>query len=147
MTVILGLTGSVAMGKSTVASQCRFLGAAVFDADREVHRLLAHDRPIIAAVAARFPQAVCHGAVDRRALGRCVFDDDAAMNALEDILHPAVRHGERRAIRLARLRGVPWLVLDIPLLFETGADTLCDAVMVVTAPGFIQWQRLRRRVV
>jgi dephospho-CoA kinase len=143
--IVLGLTGSIAMGKSTAATMFRRLGVPVSDADATVHRLLARGGAAVPVIARLFPDTVIRGAVDRRRLGARVFGDPDALRVLEGILHPLVRR-ERHAF-LARMRRqrAPLVVLDIPLLYETGADRECDAVAVVSAPKIIQLQRLRRR--
>jgi dephospho-CoA kinase len=143
---VLGLTGSIAMGKSAASQAFRSLGIPVFDADAAVHRLLAQGGAALGAVSEAFPDCLSHGGgVDRQALGRRVFDDPAALARLEAILHPMVRIEERRF--LARCAGArrPLVVLDIPLLYETGGERLVDAVAVVSAPAFVQAQRLHRR--
>jgi dephospho-CoA kinase len=99
----------------------------------------------VAAVAAAFPGIVTAGAVDRTALGARVFDDPAALRRLEAILHPLVRKRETRFLLAAARRHCPLVVLDIPLLFETGGETRCDAVVVVTAPAFVQRRRVLSR--
>ena len=142
---LLGLTGSIAMGKSTAAATFRALGVPVFDADAAVHRLLAPAGAAVAEVSAAFPACVRDGAIDRRALGRVAFADPAALARLEAILHPRVRAAQRRFLaRCAALRR-PLVVLDIPLLFETAGERLLDAVAVVSAPAFVQAQRVLRR--
>jgi dephospho-CoA kinase len=147
--IILGLTGSIAMGKSTVAAEFRRLGVPVHDADAAVHRLLGPKGGAVAAVGAAFPgvvQVTPRGpAVDRAALGRIVFADPARLRALEAILHPAVRTEERRFLAVVARRGCRLAVLDIPLLFETGSERRCDAVAVVSAPSFVQRERVLRR--
>jgi dephospho-CoA kinase len=142
---IIGLTGSIGMGKSTAAAVLRRLGLPVHDADAAVHRLMQPGGGAVAAVEAAFPGVVVDGAVDRKRLGARVLDDDAAMKRLEAILHPMVR-AEARAFlaKQARLRR-PLAVLDIPLLYETGGERLCDAVIVVTAPPAVQRARVLRR--
>ena len=142
---VLGLTGSIGMGKSSAAAMFRRLGVPVHDADAAVHRLLAHDRATQAAIDAAFPGCVRNGRVDRQMLGARVFGDPAARRRLEAILHPRVRSMTRRFLaRHARAR-TPLAVLDIPLLYETGGERLVDAVMVVSAPAFLQRQRVMRR--
>jgi len=143
--IVLGLTGSVGMGKSTAAAMLRRLGVPVHDADRVVHRLMAKGGAAVPAIARAFPGAVRDGAVDRAALGRIVFADAAALKSLEDILHPMVRAAERRFLAAAARRRVPLVVLDVPLLYETGGDARCDAVAVVSAPPLIQRQRVLAR--
>ncbi len=142
---VIGLTGSIGMGKSTAAAMLRRLGLPVHDADAAVHRLMARGGAAVAAVAAAFPGVERDGAIDRALLGARVLGDPAALRRLEGILHPLVRQEARRFLALqARLRR-PLAVLDIPLLFETGGERLCDAVIVVSAPPFIQRARVLRR--
>ena len=143
--VILGLTGSIAMGKSTAAANFRRLGVPVYDADHAVHRLLAKGGAAVPLVAAAFPGTVRHGAVDRAALGAVVFADHAALKRLERIVHPLVRAGEQRFLRRQAARRARLVVLDIPLLFEDRGEGRCDAVAVVTAPAFLQAQRVLAR--
>jgi dephospho-CoA kinase len=144
--IVLGLTGSIGMGKSTAAAMLRRLRVPLFDADTAVHRLLAPGGAAVAAVAARVPGVETpHGGIDRRRLGARVFDNPAALRRLESILHPLVRARERRFLATARGRGARVAVLDIPLLFETGGEARCDYVMVVSAPAFLQRQRVLQR--
>jgi dephospho-CoA kinase len=143
---ILGLTGSLAMGKSTAAQALRRMGIPVHDADREVHRLLARSGDAVGAVERGFPGVTQAGAVDRQALGRKVFADPAALQRLEAILHPLVRKAERRFLARCRRERRRLAVLDIPLLFETGGDRRCDAVLVVSAPRRVQLARALRRL-
>lgn len=143
--IVLGITGSIGMGKSTVAAQFASLGAKLCSADAIVHDLLAHDREVIAQVHAAFPEAVHAGAVNRAALGTLVFASDEKRNALERILHPCVVAAENRFIKEQRKLGAACVVLDIPLLFETGAEARCDKAVVVTAPFIIQYLRVMRR--
>jgi len=142
---ILGLTGSIGMGKSTAARMLRRLGVPVHDADATVHRLMGVGGAAVPMIAAAFPGTVVDGAVDRAALGRHVFADPAALRRLEAILHPMVRAAERRFLARQARRGARLVVLDIPLLFETGGARRCDAVAVVTAPAFLQAQRVLKR--
>ena len=142
---ILGLTGSVAMGKTEAAKAFARLRVPVFIADAAVHELLARDRRTIAAVRRAFPKAATDRVVDRAALGARVFGDASALAALEAILHPRVRAAERRFIATVRKVGAPLAVLEIPLLFETGAEALCDAVAVVSAPAAVQRRRALAR--
>jgi len=144
-TFVVGLTGSIGMGKSTAAAVLRRLGLPVHDADAAVHRLMERGGAAVAAVAAAFPGVEVEGRIDRARLGAQVLGDDAALKRLEGILHPLVR-AEARAFlaKQARLHR-PLAVLDIPLLYETGGDKLCDAVIVVSAPAMIQRARVLRR--
>jgi dephospho-CoA kinase len=143
--VILGLTGSIGMGKTTAARVFRDLGVPVYDADGAVHDLLAAGGAAVAGVEAAFPDVVQGGAVDRQALGRRVFDDPAALARLEAILHPMVRRRQVRFLQAASRRGCRLVVLDVPLLLETGGDGRCDGVVVVSAPTAVQRQRVLRR--
>ncbi len=146
---IVGLTGSIGTGKSTAASMLADMGLPVFDADAAVHRLLGPRGRALPAIAAEFPQAIVRGpegpSADRSALGAQVFADNAALSRLETILHPLVRGLERDFLARTRRRNASVCILDIPLLFETGGDRRCDATIVVTAPFFLQAQRVLRR--
>ena len=143
--IVLGLTGSIGMGKSTAASVLRQLGVPVHDADASVHRLMSDGGAAVGFVEAAFPGTALNGAIDRKALGRRVFSDPAALKRLESILHPMVRDQERIFLETCRMRRHPVVVLDIPLLYETGGEKRCDAVIVVTAPKFLQDQRVLKR--
>lgn len=142
---ILGLTGSIGMGKSTAAAMLRRLGVPVHDADATVHRLLAHGGAAVAAIERAFPGVVRDGAVDRQELGRRVFGQPAELRCLEAILHPLVRRAETAFLKRHRRYHTRLVVLDIPLLFETGGERRCDAVAVVSCPAFLQAQRVLRR--
>ncbi|MBL8710977.1 MAG: dephospho-CoA kinase [Rhodospirillaceae bacterium] len=139
---ILGLTGSIGMGKSTAAAMLTRLGLPVHDADAAVHRLLGPGGRAVAAVAAAFPGTRTGNAIDRKALGALVFGKPLEMRRLEAILHPLVRQAEADFLRRCRARRERLVVLDIPLLFETGGETRCDVVLVVSAPQFLQEQRV-----
>ncbi len=143
--VLLGLTGGIAMGKSEAARAFRRLGVPVFDADATVHRLLAPGSRAVEAVGRAFPAAVRGGAIDRQVLGAVVFGDEAALTRLESILHPLVASERERFVRRAAALGARVVVLDVPLLFETGGEQACDYVAVVSAPPFVQRQRALRR--
>jgi dephospho-CoA kinase len=143
--IILGLTGSIGMGKSTAAAALRQMGIPVHDADRSVHRLMGPGGAAVGAIEAEFPAAIKAGSVDRTVLGKRVFEDPAALKKLESILHPMVREQERIFLQTCRALGKPIAVLDIPLLYETGGEKRCDAVVVVTAPQFLQDQRVLKR--
>ena len=147
--IILGLTGSIAMGKSVAAGQFRQQGVPVYDADAAVHRLLGPQGAAVSPVELAFPgvrrDTPRGSAIDRAALGRIVFADKAGLRRLESILHPLVRGEERRFLAAAARRRCRLVVLDIPLLFETGSESRCDAVAVVSAPTAVQRQRALRR--
>lgn len=143
---IIGLTGGIAAGKSTVSAMVRRMGIPVHDADAVVHRLLGKKGAAVAAVAQVFPNVVSSdGSIDRATLGRRVFADPAALKTLESILHPLTRQAERRFLQKHRRLKTSLVVLDIPLLLETKGQNRCDAVMVVTCPLFLQRQRAFRR--
>ena len=142
---VLGLTGSIGMGKSAAAAMLRRMGLPLHDADRAVHRLLAKGGAAVAAVEAAFPGVIADGAVDRERLAAKVFEDRAALKRLEGILHPAVRRATRAFLGRQARAGRSLVVLDIPLLFETGGAGLCDAVVVVAAPPFVQRARVMAR--
>jgi dephospho-CoA kinase len=142
---ILGLTGSVGMGKSTAAAMLRCMGVPVYDADAAVHRMMSRGGIAVAAVAAAFPGVEKDGAIDRAALGKRVFGKDAAMKRLEAIIHPLVRRDEELFLRRMRRRRVKRVVMDVPLLFESGRQKRYDATLVVTAPAFLQRSRVLAR--
>jgi len=143
--IVLGLTGSLAMGKSTTA--CFFVEAGVplHDADAAVHRLYGEGGEAVAPIEAAFPGTTRDRKVDRERLSARVIGDPAAMQRLESIVHPLVRRDEERFLRVAEAAGAPVAVLDIPLLFETGGDRRCDAVVVVSAPPEVQRARALAR--
>lgn len=143
--IVIGLTGSIGMGKSTLASQLAALGAKISNADDIVHRLLGKGGAAVKAVAKQFPGVAENGAVNRKALGDIVFRDKAKLRALERILHPLVVEAEIAFVRKQQRLGAALVALDIPLLFETGADERCDLTLVATAPFFIQRQRVLAR--
>ena len=144
--IVLGLTGSIGMGKSTAAAMLRRLGVPVFDADLAVHRLLAPSGAAVPAVSTAFPDVKTEvGGIDRVLLGQRVFTDPMALRRLEKILHPMVAAEEKRFLARLRARREPLAVLDIPLLFETGAERRCDYVLVVSVPPLVQRQRVMRR--
>ncbi|HEX5643964.1 MAG TPA: dephospho-CoA kinase, partial [Erythrobacter sp.] len=136
-------TGSIGMGKSTVAEMFQRHGVPVFDADAEVRRMQARGGQLLPAIEAAFPGSTGPDGVDRDALGAKVFGDAAALARLEAIVHPAV--AERRAEFLIEHGGAPIVVFDIPLLFEKGGHQLVDKVVVVSAPADVQRQRVLAR--
>src|SRR3981081_365755 len=141
--VILGLTGSIGMGKSTTAGFFAEAGAPVHDADAAVHQL--YDGAAAAAIEAAFPGTTAGGKGDRAKLGEQVLKDPAALKRLEAIVHPLVRRDEERFLQAAEGAGAKVAVLNIPLLFETGGDKRCDAVVVVSAPPEMQRARVMER--
>lgn len=142
---VIGLTGSIGMGKTTAAGLFRRRGVPVYDADRAVHGLSARGGRAVPAIARAFPEAVVDGAVDRKKLGALVFGNDAALRTLEAILHPLVAEQRTAFLRRMRSRREPVVVLDIPLLFETGGEHLADLIVVVSAPAFLQTARVMKR--
>ncbi len=143
MMFVLGLTGSIGMGKSTTAAMFRAEGVAVHDADAVVHALYRGEAAGL--IEAAFPGTARDGAVDRGLLGALVLDDPAALARLEAIVHPLVAASRDAFLAEAETRGARLAVLDVPLLFETGGDRNADAVVLVTAPEAVQKQRLSRR--
>ena len=141
--IVLGLTGSIGMGKSTVAKMFADRGVPVFDADAAVHRLQGKDGRLVAAIEAMFPGTTGPDGVDRQRLGERVLNDTPALRQLEALVHPAV--GEDRATFLADYSDAPMVVFDIPLLFETGGESRVDKVAVVSAPADIQRARVLGR--
>lgn len=143
--IILGITGSIAMGKSTVTAMFESCGAAVTNADTIVHELYARDAELIATVESRWPSAMQDGSVDRKKLGDAVFGDSNALKFLEELIHPKVQQAEKAFIAKAEKEG-KWLVaLDIPLLYEVGAEKRCDYVAVVSCPLDMQKSRAMSR--
>jgi len=143
--IVLGLTGSIGMGKSTAADMLRAMGVPVHDSDATVHKLFAHDRALRDAIGARFPYAVSDAGVDRQALGAAVFGNPEARRDLEAIVHPRVREAAEAFLRLHRRQRTPLVVLDIPLLYETGGEDRVDGVIVVSAPAALQRRRVMAR--
>ncbi len=143
---VIGLTGSIAMGKTTIARQFAACGAAVCDSDAIVHRLLGSRGEAVEEVGRCFPATRRDGRIDRALLGKEVFVDAAKLRQLEAILHPLVRKHQDRFIRRAHMRGKRVVVLDIPLLFETQGEKRCDCTVVASAPYFLQRMRALGRM-
>jgi dephospho-CoA kinase len=143
MMIVLGLTGSIGMGKSTTAKMFVDAGVPVHDSDEAVHRLYAGKAAPL--VEAAFPGTTVSGVVDRTKLGARVLGDTAALKTLETIVHPLVRADAEAFLARHRAAGAPLVVLDIPLLFETGGRNRVDKVVVVTAPADIQRTRVLAR--
>ena len=143
--IILGLTGSIGMGKSAAAEAFHQLQVPVFDSDQAVHALLAGGGDAASAVEDAFPGVMRDGVIDRAALGARVFGDATALKKLEAILHPAVREAQKAFLADYRQRGEKLVLLDVPLLFESGGDAVCDHVLVVSAPGEVQRARVLER--
>lgn len=141
--ILLGLTGSIGMGKSTVAAMFRRHGVPVFDADAEVHRLQGRGGRLVGAIEALFPGTATEGRIDRAVLSRYVLGDKAALHRLERLIHPVL--AESRMLFLRRHRSKPIVVLDVPLLFEKKGWRSVDATVVVSAPLWKQTRRVLAR--
>lgn len=141
--LIVGLTGSIGMGKSTAAARVRQHGIPVFDADAEVHRLYAG--PLSADIEAAFPGTTNTTGVDRQRLSALLKHDPARFRDLEAIVHPAVRRSQQQFLTTHNEAGAKIVVLEVPLLFESGLDGMLDATIVVSAPELIQRQRVLAR--
>jgi dephospho-CoA kinase len=141
--IILGLTGSIGMGKSTTAKLFEEAGVPVYDADAAVHKI--YEGEAAAAIEAAFPGTTADGRVDRNKLSAKVVHDPAAMKRLEQIVHPMLGASRQKFLHDAEQSGAPVAVVDIPLLFETGGEKRVDAVVVVTATPEIQRQRILER--
>lgn len=144
--IVVGLTGSIGMGKSTTVAMFAAEGVPVYDADAEVHRIYAAGGPAAAPLEAEFPGVTRpDGSVDRAALSARVVGDNDAMNRLNRIVHPLLGAGRAAFFDKANAEHAPIVVLDIPLLFETGGERNMDAVVVVSAPADVQRQRVLAR--
>ncbi|AYG94642.1 dephospho-CoA kinase [Brevundimonas naejangsanensis] len=143
--IVLGLTGSIGMGKSTTARMFAEAGALVWDADAAVHRLYAPGGAAVEPLGRAFPGVVVDGAVDRARLAEALGRDETAFRRLEALVHPLVAADRAEALKAAAADGVRLAVVDIPLLFETGGDAFVDAVVVVTADAAIQAERVLAR--
>lgn len=143
--IVLGLTGGIGMGKSTASGTFRRLGVPVFDADAAVHGLQARSGRAVGPIGAAFPGTVVDGRVDREALRRAVLGKPEALKVLERIVHPLVRSEEERFLAAARRAGRRIVVLDVPLLLETGGEKRVDRVVVVSAPDAVQRVRVLLR--
>ena len=143
--IVLGLTGSIGMGKSTTTAMFAEHGALVWNADDAVHALYAAGGPAVEPIGEAFPGVVMDGAVNRTRLAEALGRDDTAFKRLEAIVHPLVAAGRLADLEAARAAGVKLAVLDIPLLFETGGDQAVDAVVVVSADAETQRRRVLAR--
>ncbi|MGH6859563.1 MAG: dephospho-CoA kinase [Phyllobacterium sp.] len=141
--IVLGLTGSIGMGKSTTAGMFVDAGVPVYSADETVHRLYAGEA--VPLIEAAFPGTTAHGKVDRSRLSAAVMGNKSALRKLETIIHPLVRKEENRFRQEALDQGTGLIVLDIPLLFETAAQSRVDKILVVTAPEAVQRKRVLAR--
>jgi dephospho-CoA kinase len=141
--IVLGLTGSIGMGKSTAARMFLEAGVPVHDSDETVHRL--YSGKAVPLIEQRFPGTALNGVVDREKLAKKVLGDPQALKELEAIVHPLVRDDETIFLEEQRRKGAPLVVLDIPLLFEVGAEGRVDKIAVVSAPAGIQRERVMAR--
>ncbi len=141
--IVLGLTGSIGMGKSTTAQLFAEAGVPVYDADAAVHRL--YEGEAVAAIEAAFPGTTANGKVDRNRLSARVVHDSAAMKRLEEVVHPMLGASRQKFLQDAEQSGAPVAVVDIPLLFETGGEKRVDAVVVVTTSAELQRERILAR--
>ena len=141
--IVLGLTGSIGMGKSTTANLFAEAGVPVYDADAAVHRL--YEGEAVAAIEAAFPGTTANGKVDRNRLSARVVHDSAAMRKLEEIVHPMLGASRQKFLQDAEQSGAPVAVVDVPLLFETGGEKRVDAVVVVTTSPELQRERILAR--
>jgi dephospho-CoA kinase len=141
--LIVGLTGSIGMGKSAVAARLRQLGIAVCDADAEVHKL--YEGAAVPAIEAAFPGTTVGGKVDRQKLAAALLAEPGKFKRLEAIVHPLVLEAERSFLRAEAARGADMAVLEVPLLLETGGEARVDVVIVVSAPAEVQRQRVLQR--
>lgn len=142
---LIGLTGSIGMGKSTTTAMFKAAGVPVYDADAAVHALYAPGGAAVAPIGEAFPGVVRDGAVDRQALGARVLGDAVALKKLESIVHPLVGQSRVGFFAEAEASGADMVVLDIPLLFETGGDKGVDSVVVVSCPAELQRERVLAR--
>ena len=143
--IVLGLTGSIGMGKSTIAGNFKRLGIPIHDADETVHGLLKPNGEAFLPIKEMFPEAVKKGAIDRDIIAAKVFGDEDSLTRIEQILHPLVQVRERKFLGWCAREGKRQVVLDIPLLFETGSENRCDVVITVSAPAFVQEPRVLNR--
>jgi dephospho-CoA kinase len=143
--LVIGLTGSIGMGKSTAALILRGLGFPIYNADAAVHHVLKKGGCAVAPVARLFPETLKRGAIDRKLLGRAVFGQPDKLHRLEKIIHPLIRAQERAFLQKARKTPARAAILEIPLLFETGAEKRCDITLCVTAPKNLQKTRVLSR--
>jgi len=143
--IVLGVTGSIAMGKSTVSTMLSHLNNPLHDADKTVHELMSVNGRAYHEIARSFPGATQVNGIDRSKLGQEVFGNPGKLKQLENILHPLVREARSRFVKQQSRYRSRLVILDVPLLYETGGDKDCDKVLVVSAPYFIQKQRALAR--
>jgi dephospho-CoA kinase len=142
---IIGLTGSIGMGKSVLAMQWHSLGVPVHDSDKIVHQLMQPDGEAFPFVKAIFPEVIINGKIDRKALGNIVFSDNQKRKKLESIIHPMVKASSQRFISVCRKHRKKICILDIPLLFEVGREREVDEIICASAPLWVQKRRVLSR--
>ena len=143
--IVIGLTGGIASGKSSIAAMMAGRGMVHVDADKLVHRLMKHDAATKAEIAALVPEALVHHRIDRAVLAQHVARDASLISKLEKIIHPRVRLAEMQAIAQAQRQRQRAVLLDVPLLFESGLDEVCDIIITAQATPKLQWQRSKKR--
>ncbi len=143
--IILGLTGSIAMGKSTASAMLQHMGVPVHDSDAAVHDIYKYDKAFYREIAVTYPDAIKHRTIDRKRLGEIIYADPEKRQHLEELLHPKVRESQQVFLKKCRRLHQKIAVLDIPLLFETGAEKRCDHILVITAPYHTQKTRVLAR--
>lgn len=143
--IILGLTGSIGMGKSTAAAMLTGMGIPTYDSDSAVHSIFGPNGPAVEPIKKAFPNVIKNGEIDREALGNSVFSDETALKALEEIVHPLVRVVQDTFLLRNAARRATIVALDIPLLFELRLHVRCDVSVVVSAPSFLQRARVLSR--
>lgn len=143
--IIVGLTGSIGMGKTTTANMFRQAGCPVFDADAAVHKLYTKGGRAVPLIRAIFPDAIKDGAIDRTVLGRHMRADPLNLTVLESFIHPMVADERSDFFKAAKAGKADIVIMDVPLLFETGGDGYVDKIVVVTAPASIQRERVLAR--
>ncbi len=145
MSLIVGLTGTVASGKNFVADIFKKLGAVIFDADKEVHKIFNKNIVVFQQIKKHFPEVICHEKIDRKILGDLVFNNKEKLSLLESIIHPIVKKSREDFIKKANHNRKALVILNIPLLFEKNIHLECHKTIVVIAPKFIQKQRFLKR--
>lgn len=143
--IILGLTGSIGMGKTTASDNFRRSGVPVHDADLAVHQMMSEGGEAVTSMSEMFPAAVRKGGIDRKVIAQEVFSNSKALDKIEKVLHPLVRLREQKFIANNTRIGNKIVVLDVPLLFETGGEKRCDRIITVSSPKYVQYQRVINR--